>query len=246
MCTLAWLPRADGFTLWHSRDERRSRGVGIPPVVEHGNGVGWISPRDSDSGGTWVGINTHGVTVGIANLFVGGNPVPLGRKISRGLLVHQLLDSPSILQVERRVRSFGLDPFEPFTLVSLGTGKAPVILRWDRRDLTNLAPLGGVLLVTSAGGNRSIEESRARLFEPLGSASAFDAQQIEQLYRRPPSDDDSAVCVHRPDVSTVSLTRIDVNPSQVSLTYTPGQPCQTPPGPVILLDRPRRGAPLTR
>jgi hypothetical protein len=43
--------------------------------------------------------------------------------------------------------------------------------------------------------------------------------------------------VHRPEVSTVSLTRIEVFPHQVSLTYTPGQPCQTPAGPAILLDR---------
>ena len=236
MCPLAWLSRTDGFTLWHSRDERRSRGVGIPPLVEHGSGVSWTSPRDSDSGGTWVGINTCGVSVGIANLFTGGAPRAPGRKVSRGLLVRQLLDSPSILQVERRIRSFDLVPYEPFTLVSLATGRAPVILRWDRSELAPVAPLGPVLLVTSAGGNRSIEEGRARLFEPAGS-TALDPEQIELLYRRPPSNDDAAVCVHRPEVSTVSLSRIEVNPLHVSLIYTPGQPCQTAPGPVILLDR---------
>ena len=235
MCTIAWLPRTDGFTLWHSRDEHRSRGVAVPPLVEHGNGVGWISPRDSDSGGTWVGVNSFGVSVGIANLFVDGRPVPPGRKISRGLLVEQLLDSPSTLQVERRLRAFDLEPFEPFTLVALEAGRDPFILRWDRSSSAAVAPLGSHLLVTSAGGSRSIEERRIHLFAP--GEQGMTADTIEQLYRVPPGSEPASVCVHRPDVMTVSLTRIEVGIRQVSLTYTPGQPCQTAPGPTILLDR---------
>ena len=235
MCTIAWLPRTGGFTLWHSRDERRSRGAGVPPLVEHGNGVGWISPRDSDSGGTWVGVNSFGVSVGIANLFIDGRPVPPGRKISRGLLVEQLLDSPSILQVERRVRAFDLAPFEPFTLVALEAERDPFILKWDRSTSSAIAPLGPYLLVTSAGGSRAIEEQRIQLFAPGERSLTADA--IEQLYREAPGSELASVCVHRPDVMTVSLTRIEVGTRQVSLTYTPGQPCQTGPGPTILLDR---------
>jgi hypothetical protein len=236
MCTLAWLARPGGFTLWHSRDEQRARGQGIPPVVDHGNGISWISPRDSDSGGTWIGVNTHGVAVAIANLFVGGNRVPPTRKISRGLLVQQLLDSPSILQVERRLRSFDLGAFEPFTMVFLGGGNDPGILRWDRETLVPVAPLGPVLLVTSAGGSRPIEEQRTRLFGTEGEGR-LTAERIEALYRAPPDSALASVCVHRPEVRTVSLTRIEVDSSSVSLQYTPGQPCETAPGPVILLDR---------
>jgi hypothetical protein len=236
MCTLAWLRRDGGFTLWHSRDERRSRGVAIPPVVGHANGVGWIAPRDSDSGGTWVGVNTHGVVVGIANLFVGSSPVPPARKVSRGLLVQELLESPTTVQVERRVRAFDLDAFESFTLVVLESGLDPIILRWDRSELTRISPLGSILLVTSAGGSRAIEDQRTRLFE-AGEDAGLSADRIEELYRAPPQSELASVCVHRPEVSTVSLTRIEVFPHQVSLTYTPGQPCQTPAGPAILLDR---------
>lgn len=233
MCTLAWLRRPGGFVLWHSRDERRDRGVAIPPAVGHGGGAGWIAPRDSDSGGTWVGVNTHGIAVGIANLFVGAPPVPPARKISRGQLVQDLLGSPTTLQVARRIRSLDLAVFEPFTLVALSQNDAPVILRWDRASLAEVAPLGEILLVTSAGGSRKIEEQRKKLF----MSRSLSADQIESLYRAPPESDLASVCVHRPEVSTVSLTRIEVAPAMVSLTYTPGQPCQTGPGPVIVLDR---------
>jgi hypothetical protein len=235
MCTIAWLPRSEGFTLWHSRDERRSRGIAVPPLVEHGNGISWISPRDSDSGGTWVGVNSFGVTVGIANLFVAGRPVPPGRKISRGLLVEQLLDSPSLLQVERRVRAFDLEPFEPFTLVGLETDHPPFILRWDRTAPATIQPLGPHLLATSAGGSQAIEDRRIGLFAP--GDHEMTANEIEELYRLPPESERASVCVHRGDVMTVSLVRIEVGARQVALAYTPGQPCQTPAGPTIMLDR---------
>ena len=233
MCTLAWLRRPGGFTLWHSRDERRNRGIAIPPAVTQAGGARWIAPRDTDSGGTWVGVNTGGIVVGIANLFAGTAPVPPARKISRGLLVQDLLDSPSTLQVGRRLRSLDLEVFEPFTLVALNETDPPIILRWDRTSLVDVAPLGELLLVTSAGGSRAIEEQRTRLFE----GHARSAEQIESLYRAPPGSALASVCVHHSDVSTVSLTRIEVEVDQVSLRYTPGQPCQTAPGPTIVLDR---------
>ena len=238
MCTLAWLRRPGGFILWHSRDERRNRGVAIPPAVGQGDGARWIAPRDSDSGGTWVGVNTHGIVIGIANLFIGAAPAP-ARKISRGILVQDLLGSPSTLQVGRRMRSLDLGAFEPFTLVALSETDAPVILRWDRVSLAAVTPLGRILLVTSAGGSREIEEQRSKLFTVRG----LSAEQIESLYRAPPESDLASVCVHRPEVSTVSLTRIEVAPDLVSLTYTPGQPCQTGPGPAIVLDRVTRPSP---
>ena len=235
MCTIAWLSGSEGFTLWHSRDEQRSRGIAVPPLVMHGNGVSWISPRDSDAGGTWVGVNSFGVTVGIANRFITGRPVPPGRKISRGLLVEQLLDSPSLLQVDRRIRAFDLEPFEPFTLIALETGQPPFILGWDRSTAAAIPPLGPHLLITSAGGSRAIEDRRITLFAP--GDHEVTADDIEQLYRMPPERDRASVCVHREDVMTVSLTRIEVGKSHVSLAYTPGQPCRTPSGPTILLDR---------
>jgi hypothetical protein len=156
--------------------------------------------------------------------------------VSRGLLVQELLGSPTPDQVERRLRAFDLAPFEPFTLVFLGPRREPRIARWDRSVLADIEPLGPVLLVTSAGGNREIEGRRRRLFGEMGRDSARE-DRVEGLYRAPPDSAQASVCVHRPEVATVSLTRIEVTGPAVSLIYTPGQPCQTPAGPAIRLDR---------
>jgi hypothetical protein len=132
------------------------------------------------------------------------------------------------------MRSLDLDVYEPFTLVALTWAGPPVILRWDRVRLEEVPPLGEILLVTSAGGSHAVEAQRQELF---GASAGMTAEQIEWLYRAPPESPLASLCVHSQEVTTASLTRIEVSSGQVSLTYTPGQPCQTPAGPAIVLER---------
>jgi len=236
MCTITWLPRQDGFTLWHSRDEQRARAPGLPPRVERSHGIGWIAPADTEAGGTWIGVNTAGIATAIANLFVGTAPVAPATKVSRGLLVRSLLGLSSTGIVAGTLSGMNLLPYEPFTLVSLETSRPPLILRWDRQTLKPVEPLGRVLLVTSAGGHVPIEGARRELFRALETGTTLNGDAIEHLYRAPASPTGGSIGVDRPDVSTVSLTRIEVSPSQVSMTYTPGLPSTTAAGaPVNLL-----------
>lgn len=238
MCTVSWLHGPGGYTLWHSRDERRSRGPGLPPEFgSSGEGVSWIAPRDTDAGGTWVGVNTRGVTIGIANLFLRLPPLPPDRKLSRGLLVRDLLDSRSVAEAEERVGRVDLSWFEPFTLAAVDEAGIPRLLRWDRTQLRLVAPLGPVLLVTSAGPGAGIERRRKELFERESAAGHLTGERLEALYRAPPTPDGVGLCVQRPEVGTVSLTRVDVRTGAVSLTYTPGPPCRVPAGRAITLRR---------
>jgi hypothetical protein len=237
MCTLALLANIDGFILWHSRDEHRARLPGLPPRVERSQGIGWIAPADSEAGGTWIGVNTAGVATGIANLFVGTRPVPPAVKVSRGLLVRGLLGLNSSRQVERTVTTMNLSAYEPFTLVSVETGRRPIILRWDRAELRPAEPLGGILLVTSAGGHRAIEEARRQLFFDLEQRGPVRADAIERLYRAEPDSEGKSIGVSRADVATVSLTRIEVAAGQVGMVYTPGLPSRTAGGAPVVLQR---------
>lgn len=238
MCTLSWLQGPGGYTLWHSRDERRTRGPALPPEIgSGGDGVSWIAPRDTDAGGTWVGVNTRGVTVGIANLFLRLPPLSPDRKQSRGLLVRDLLDSRTAAEAVERVGGMDLSRFEPFTLAAVDEAGTPGLLRWDRAQLRPVAPLGPVLLVTSAGPGAGIERGRKELFERESAAGHLTSERLEALYRAPPTPDSVGLCVQRSEVGTVSLTRVDVRAGEVSLTYTPGPPCRVPAGPAVTLRR---------
>ena len=103
MCTLAWLPRSDGYVFWHSRDERPSRAPASAPVISEVDHIPVIAPRDGDFGGTWVGVNRQGVTIGLANLFLPRSAPPPPERISRGVLVLGLLSCRAAVEVEERL-----------------------------------------------------------------------------------------------------------------------------------------------
>ena len=237
MCTLSYLPQPGGFILWHSRDERRTRAPALPPRVERQGRVSRIAPRDGDLGGTWTGVNSLGVAVGLANLFLPAPAALPPGKISRGLLLAGLLDSPSVKEVERRVSGADLPRYDGFTLVAMDSSQRPMILRWDRERLLPSHPLGPTLLVTSSGGGEAFVRARQRIFDEAAPSGPLDADRIEALYRTHPAPDAPAICLHHPQASTVSLTRIEVAPSAVSMIYTPGPPCLTPAGTALTVQR---------
>ena len=237
MCTLSYLPQPGGFILWHSRDERTTRAPGLPPRVERQGRVSWITPGDGDFGGTWTGVNSLGVAVGLANLFLPAPIAPPLGKISRGLLVAGLLDAPSVEAVERRVSQADLPRYDGFTLVAIDPALRPTILLWDRERLRPVQPLGPTLLVTSSGGGELYVRARRRIFDEAAASGPLDANRIEALYRTHPVPDAPAVCLHHPQASTVSLTRIEVDPTAVAMIYTPGRPCQTRAGAALTVQR---------
>jgi hypothetical protein len=93
VCTLTFLPGLPlgGFLLAHNRDESLARGPGLPPVAGRVGGALVLAPRDSDAGGTWLGVDERGRCLAILN----GDrppaaPAPADAR-SRGLLVLELL-----------------------------------------------------------------------------------------------------------------------------------------------------------
>src|SRR5437763_506886 len=95
MCLLAMLYRAvDGAPLLvaANREEAYARG-GTPPAL-------WAEPRavvagvDPQAGGTWLGVNAHGLLVAVTNRRLSHPPE---RPRSRGLLVRDLLAAPDAL-----------------------------------------------------------------------------------------------------------------------------------------------------
>src|SRR5262245_8061057 len=67
--TVSWTPTREGYALRFNRDERRTRGPGLPPGMMEGDGVRFLAPTDADAGGTWIGVNQFGLTVGLLNRY---------------------------------------------------------------------------------------------------------------------------------------------------------------------------------
>lgn len=241
MCTLSWLPRPDGFSFWHGRDERTTRAPGVPPSFIRRGGLGAIAPRDPDAGGTWVAVNERGLTFGLANLYPPDGvteDVLVPGLVTRGRIIDELLATATA--PEARLRLQAMDPavFAPFTLAVLDPGWPPELHRWDGVELETRSTTSPGLLLTSSGAGRRTEDTRRAEYARLAPGELPRAEDIEALHRlHLPSLGPDSFCMHREEAGTASLTRVDVEMARITMTYTPGPPCRTPSLEPLTLER---------
>ncbi len=236
MCTVSWRPEPDGYVLCFNRDERRTRLPASPPAPGRRAGVPFLAPTDGEAGGTWIGVNALGLTVCLANRYDAPAPRPTPDRISRGLLVAALLDAGSVAEVETRVAAERLDRYDPFTLVACEPDRPARLLGWDGRRLDpGLHGAPGLILTSSALDQPTAEATRRAIF---AAADHLDAERLDAIHRsHEPAMGPLSVCMHRPEASSVSLSRITVRPQSVRFEYSPGPPCTTSHGPPIHLTR---------
>lgn len=107
MCTLALLtPRSGpyGLILAANRDESLDRPSEGPQVWP--GPPAFVAGRDALAGGTWLGVNAHGLVVGLTNHWTGSAPDTT--RASRGGIVTGLLACRNLDEV--RARLAGMDP----------------------------------------------------------------------------------------------------------------------------------------
>ncbi len=228
MCTLTWTRRAvgDDYELFFNRDELKTRRPALPPAVHAGGGVAYLAPTDADAGGTWLGVNAYGLTVGLLNGWRSADSRP-GDFTSRGLLVASLLRCATSRAVLDRVLARDLGEFRSFTLAVFEPGERPLCATWDgeqlevgrRQDLEQ--PIS-----SSSRDPEGAERKRRLLFAGLAGGALPAPEQLEAFH----ADHDGgpsacSPCMHRDDAETVSFTRVLVDSASVELRYHPGAPC---------------------
>ncbi len=136
MCTLLHRFRADPVythILAANRDEAYDRPATPPAVLPGAPRI--LCARDQRAGGTWLGLNEHGLLVAVANLRTGRPADPAKR--SRGQLVLDCLRQPT-LAAARALAEETAAQHNPFNLI-LADAKSRVVLSFpdDPRPTTN-------------------------------------------------------------------------------------------------------------
>jgi uncharacterized protein with NRDE domain len=238
MCTASWLPGRDGYLLCFNRDESRARLPGRPPSVRTANGRQLIAPADGNHGGTWIGVNDAGLTVALANRYqVPRPPLPEGR-ISRGLLVVELLGLGSLPALAAALADRRLGVFEPFTLVGVERDAPAQLWSWDGMVLEGWhQEEPGLLLASSAADQANAVAARRDTFTAAAASGPLTAATLAALHAsHRPSRGPLSICMHRDDASTVSFTLVTVAGGRIALAHANGPPCVTPLAPPLLLD----------
>ncbi len=114
MCTVTFIPQArDGFILTSNRDESPTRKT-LPPQTYQVNGADLVFPRDELAGGTWFGHNKKGRLICLLNGGFRAHERQASYRMSRGIIVTELLTAADALQTASR---FDFHDIEPFTIV---------------------------------------------------------------------------------------------------------------------------------
>ncbi len=222
MCTVTWWrdAEADGYELFFNRDERRTRGSALPPGQGDCRGVPYLSPTDSDHRGTWLLVNAFGVSLGLVNHYPPAPAAAESPALSRGLLLRDLADVPSVAVLAERLAAAPLRRCAGFYLIALGRAEAARRWCWDThtlREETELEPLP--FLTSSSYHGAEIVAYRRNLFAQLWNAkNGVTPQELDQFHRQAdPEQPARGVLMDRPDARTVSVSHLVVGPNNTAV-----------------------------
>jgi uncharacterized protein with NRDE domain len=228
VCTVSWLPGPGGYLLCFNRDENRARRAGLPPTLREIDGLQVLAPTDADAGGTWLGVNGAGLSVGVANLYGQSVPAP-EEPISRGRLVLDLLRYRRLNEVAEVLKGVPLEHYRPFTLIGAEPGAAAQLWSWNGRMMSvETRPESGLLVASSAVDQAGAVAARRALFQEAEAEGPLTPERLSALHAsHRPERGGRSICMHRVDASTVSFTRVEVTTDRIAISYAPGPPCHT-------------------
>ncbi len=134
MCTVTLIPnlnQKNGFILTSNRDEAAGREAMLPDFYIENN-VKMLYPKDKLSGGTWIGVSEQKRLICLLNGEFEPHVRQPSYRLSRGVVVKDLLKTSSI---QEGIETYDLTNIEPFTIVAVDwQSKLQFIeLVWDGR-----------------------------------------------------------------------------------------------------------------
>ena len=204
-----------------NRDEQLDR-ASSPPFRWN---EGFFAPRDDVAGGTWLGVNDHGVFVGITNRYLGGRDAT---RASRGELVVRALGMSSARAIHDAMR--GVDParYNGFHLVYADEHDVLATFA-DGATLAQVVLGKGVHAITERSFGAG--DDRVRLRRILTAWEKGDLEKV--LVDHDEGNPLDATCVHYPPLnygtrSAMVLQRGGTTTNSWNMRWAEGPPCVTP------------------
>jgi uncharacterized protein with NRDE domain len=221
-----------------NRDEQYDRPSAPPKLT--GTEPRILAGRDLRAGGTWLGLNEHGVVAALLNRRVNSRNLPFPDGRSRGLLCVDLLAQPTALEAELFLRRHE-GVYNPFTAVVADLKSIHVAYNVGGKIVT--AKLGDGLHVFSSAAEFDLHSAKAdRAYALFGQAgaqlrrnganldmvSALSSVLGDHSLPAGSVDPGDAICVHRDGSGTVSSSIVALSSvdSRCEMFYCPGAPCR--------------------
>ena len=227
MCTVSFLPRAQGFYLAMNRDEKRDRLTGLAPAVVELEGHRAVFPCEP-TGGTWISANDWGICLALIN-WHRIERKPKNNTLSRGLVVRKLAGKSTADAIDAAVKKLPLRKLPPFRLIAIAPRETRVTeWFWNLQHLTiRRHPWQRQHWVSSGFDERRAELERQRVWSAATDQEPGESLSwLRRLHRsHTPKLGPFSICMLRPDARTVSYTEIAVSRRRATMRYKPGPSC---------------------
>jgi uncharacterized protein with NRDE domain len=245
MCTLAlYLRQFEDYPLViaANRDEHFSRPSAAPGILSDKPMI--LAGKDLVAGGTWLGVNAHGLAAGIVNRRVKAAS-PIAAPISRGLLCLDTLRAQDAGQVGKRLEREDGSNYQPFVLLVASAEAAFVAFnsgsQIKRVELkAGLHVFSNTSFTDSAGGKLTqahalFSTAAVSLYAQLKQPAAPLESAVSVLRRvlsahapmNGPQEARDSICVHTADYGTVSSSVIFQSRAEKTFYFyhASGPPC---------------------
>jgi uncharacterized protein with NRDE domain len=244
VCTLAFyfqLSAALPVIVAANRDEHYDR-PSVPPAVI-GERPKILAGKDLRAGGTWLGVNEHGVLAAILNRRITAETDAPSVPRSRGRLCMDMLQARSATEAVGSLTERGA-VYNPFSLLVADRRAAHVAFNQGATSFVqDLEP--GLHVFSSAAEFDLHSAKAARAYALFGRAAkkiarnGTDACEISRVLTLPLADHSlppgscdpaDAICVHRDGAGTVSSAIVLLSSNgrerRFRMFYCPAAPCQ--------------------
>ena len=225
MCTLIVLHRCVSeapLVVAANRDEYFDRPAEGPALRNTPDGT-VLAPRDQRAGGTWLGLNEHGLFAAVTNRRC---DAPDPNRRSRGLIVMDALRARSAQQAADEIERLESHTYNPFNLVVADALTAHVFSYVGDVERMDLAPGPHVVGNVHPGATDSPKITRLRDEVANASRSERVLDDLAEVCRSHAGAGPlEATCVHGEGYGTRSSTLLRLGNDDGELLYASGAPC---------------------
>ena len=132
MCTVTFIPAGNHFFFTSNRDELAGRPLALCPEVYEIKGCRVLFPKDPQGGGSWIAVNEKGHAGVLLNGAMKVHETGISYRKSRGLVLLDLISSPSPADAFEETDFKGIGPFTVilFENKNLYSGKWDGQMKW--------------------------------------------------------------------------------------------------------------------
>lgn len=220
MCTVSFVHFNGKTIITSNRDEQTLRPTAIEPKNYLINNKNVIFPKDQKAGGTWFAVNENGTVVVLLNGAEEKHFIREKYRISRGLIVLELISSESVIL---EWDDIDLDAIEPFTLVLYENQKL-YQLRWNEIEKSTLELDVNQSHIWSSSTlySKEIREKRANWFSAfIARKSEANSDELFDFHRYTEEENaENGLIINRNEfLKTLSITQAIIEKNKVEIQY---------------------------